>query len=114
MSTRSVTEMEGYEFMAAIQRLSLIASMMEKTDVEAVLSHLGYVDAVAPMFGLEPSGSARLMSLRRFVSKAAEFKTVCQEYRDRLSEAQELAGQTRRDRALLAAPDAAPPPESPC
>lgn len=99
--------MEGYEFLAAIQRLSLIASMLEKTDVEGVMDHLGYAETVAPLFG--DADPARLSGMRGFVAKTLDYKRVCAAYRDQLSQAEATAGRTRRQ--LVTAtdhPDPAP------
>ena len=105
--------MQGYEFLAGIQRLSLIGQMLEGTPVEEVLSYISSAEAVAPLFDPEMSlrGSERLTALRGFVAKAVEFKRECSAYHDRLSEAERAAGQTRRmlvERSIATSPPATP------
>ena len=80
--------MQGYEFVAELQRVSAIASLFEKVDLEAMEKHLAYAEQVAPMFeSMAPGhGSERVKEVRRFLAKAKEFKGVCVEYRARLIE----------------------------
>ncbi len=105
--------MEGYEFRAGIQRLSLIAQMLEATPVEGILDYIGHAEAVAPLFDPDSftRGSERLLALRGFISKALEFKRDCHLYRDRLNEAEAAAGRVRRELAErnLTHPDQAIP-----
>lgn len=100
--------MQGYEFMAQIQRLSWLAQMMEATPVEAVLEHISFAESVAPVFGAESQGigASRLTALRGFVAKAVEFKRECALYHDRLHDAERAAAATRRE--LIAHPDPSP------
>lgn len=96
--------MEGYEFLAQLQRLTLVANMLETTDVDGVAEHLSYAETVAPLFDAElyAHGSARLADLRRFVAKAVEFKRECRSYQNQLAEAERIAAARRRK--LVAGP----------
>jgi len=89
--------MQGYEFMAEIQRLSWLATMMEAARVEAVLEHISFAESVAPVFGTDAQavGATRLTALRGFVEKAVEFKCECAAYHDRLHDAERAAAATR-------------------
>jgi hypothetical protein len=90
--------METYEFPATIQRLSLIAEMVLKTDVEGVIDHLGVAEAVAPVFDPDAyqHGSERLLAIRGFLDDALKFKRSCERYGVRIAE----AGQVARARRL--------------
>ena len=90
--------METYEFPATIQRLSLIADMILKTDVEGVIEHLGVAEAVAPVFDPDAyqHGSDRLLAIRGFLDDTLKFKRSCERYGTKIAE----AGATARSRRL--------------
>lgn len=91
--------MEGYEFRAGVQRLSLIAEMVQATPIEEIGDYLSHAEAVAPL--IEPDGDptsrVRLGALRGFIAKASDFKRECELYRDRIQAASAAAGQARRE-----------------
>lgn len=90
--------MKTYEFPAAIQRLSAIADMVLKTDIEGVIEHLEVAESVAPLFeaGAYQHGSERLKSVRGFLDDALKFKRSCEQYGPKLAE----AGDSARERRL--------------
>jgi len=93
--------METYEFLPAIQRLSLIADMVRKTDVEGVIDHLGVAEAVAPVFDPDAYhyGSERLVAIRGFLDDALKFKRSCERYGTRIAEAEQTARAKRLELA---------------
>lgn len=97
--------MEGFEFLASVPRLSLIASMLEKTDVQGMLEYMNVADTVAPLFG---GRTERLSSLRGFISKALEFQRECARYRDQLAQADQVASHTRLEAVNPLHPDQPP------
>jgi hypothetical protein len=92
---------ETYEFPATIQRLSHIAEMVAKTDIEGVIAHLGVAESVAPLFDPDAyqHGSDRLKAIRGFLDDALKFKRSCEQYGLKIGE----AGQMARDRRLALA-----------
>jgi len=86
--------MQSFEFLAAFQRLTLIAQMVEQTDIPGILEHLVHAETVTPFLtGAGPEGIAEL---RRFAEKASEFQAACMESHDRLAAAATGAGRGRR------------------
>jgi hypothetical protein len=81
--------MQTYEFPATIQRLSHIADMVLKTDIEGVIEHLGVAESVAPIFDPDvyQHGSPRLSAIRGFLEDALKFKQSCERYGVKIAEA---------------------------
>ena len=99
------SNVQTYEFQAALQRLALIGTMLEKTDVDGLVDYLQYADSLAPIMGTNEEGQARIDHLRRYVAKAQEFRGECIRLHNELSEAGRIVATSRRA-ALNPAPDA--------